>query len=71
MKQEKVGKVNLDLTHYPGEDFYCDGLVEDEILEIVKTYSEVEYPKIIEEKELAGDVSSVRSEREHRKLASP
>ena len=64
MKQEKVGKVNLDLTHYPGEDFYCDGLVEDEILEIVKTYSEVE-------KELAGDVSSVRSEREHRKLASP
>lgn len=50
MKQEKVGKVNLDLTHYPGEDFYCDGLVEDEILEIVKTYSEVEYPKIIEER---------------------
>ena len=40
MKQEKVGKVNLDLTHYPGEDFYCDGLVEDEILEIVKTYSD-------------------------------
>ena len=33
---EKIGKVSLDLTKYPGEDFYCDGAVEDELLEIVK-----------------------------------
>lgn len=47
---EKIGKVTLDYTDYPGEDFYCDGAVEDELLEIVKNYSEVEYPRIIEEK---------------------
>ena len=33
---EQIGKVTLDLPHYPGEDYYCDGTVEDEILEIVK-----------------------------------
>ncbi len=46
----EVGKVRLDLTYYPGEDFYCDGAVEDELLEIVKNYSTVEYQKIIEER---------------------
>ena len=34
---EQIGKVTLDLSFYPGEDFYCDGTVEDEILDIVKT----------------------------------
>lgn len=33
---EQIGKVKLDLSFYPGEDFYCDGTVEDEILDIVK-----------------------------------
>lgn len=47
---EQIGKITLDLTHYPGEDFYCDGQVEDELLEIAKNYSAVEYQKIIEEK---------------------
>ena len=47
---EKVGKITLDYTHYPGEDFYCDGVVEQEILDIVKKYSPLEYPKIIEER---------------------
>ena len=65
MKQEKVGKVNLDLTHYPGEDLYCDGLVEDEILEIVKTYSEVEYPKIIEERKSWPVLYHLSSQREN------
>lgn len=46
----EVGKVRLDLTHYPGEDFYCDGAVEDELLDIVKNYSAVEYQRIIEER---------------------
>ena len=39
---ETIGKITLDLTKYPGEDFYCDGAVEDEILEIVKKYSTIE-----------------------------
>ncbi len=49
-KTEQIGKINLDLTKYPGEDFYCDGSVEDELLEIVQKYSKVEYPRIIEER---------------------
>ena len=47
---EKIGKITLDLSKYPGQDFYCDGTVEDEILEIVKKYSPIEYPAIIEER---------------------
>ena len=49
-KIEEIGKVKLDLTHYPGEDYYCDGEVEDEILEIARNYSAVEYQRIIEER---------------------
>ena len=33
---EKIGKITIDDTHYPGQDFYCDGTIEDEILEIVR-----------------------------------
>lgn len=47
---EQIGKVCLDLSKYPGEDFYCDGAVEDEILKIVKDCSPVEYNRMIEEK---------------------
>ena len=47
---EKIGKITLDYKHYPGEDFYCDGEVENELLDIVKNYSPVEYQRIIEER---------------------
>lgn len=47
---EKIGKITLDDKHYPGEDFYCDGEVEDELLDIAKNYSSVEYGRIIEER---------------------
>lgn len=47
---EKIGKVRLDYRYYPGEDLYSDGIIEDEILEIVKESAAVEYPSIIEEK---------------------
>ncbi len=49
-KIEEIGKVRLDLSHYPGEDFYCDGEIEDELLNITRNYAEVEYPRIIEER---------------------
>jgi SAM-dependent methyltransferase len=52
MEDEKIvqiGKINLDLTHYPGEDLYCDGEIENTLLDIAKNYSEVEFPRIIEE----------------------
>ena len=47
---EKIGKVTLDYRCYPGEDLYSDGAVEEEILDIVKERSRVEYPSIIEER---------------------
>ena len=47
---EEIGKIKLDLTHYPGEDLYCDGDVEDELLAIARNYSVVEYQRIIEER---------------------
>ena len=50
MDNERIGRVELKYDHYTGEDLYCDGSIEDELLQIVRTYSEVEYPRIIEEK---------------------
>ncbi len=47
---EQIGRVTLDYTRYCGEDLYCDGTVEDELLEIVKNLSSVEYEKVIEER---------------------
>ncbi len=49
-KIEEIGKIKLDFTHYPGEDYYCDGDVEDELLEITRNFSSVEYGRIIEER---------------------
>ena len=47
---EEIGKIKLNLTHYPGEDYYCDGDVEEELLDITRNYSVVEYQRIIEER---------------------
>ncbi len=49
-QKEYIGKVALDYSKYPGEDFYCDGDVEDELLNIVKNLSPVEYAGVIEER---------------------
>lgn len=49
-KIEQIGKVNLDFTYYSGEDLYCDGAVEDELLGIARDYAKVEYLRIIEER---------------------
>lgn len=47
---EQIGKVTLDYKFYPGQDFYCDGAVEDELLTIVKNNTSESYQQIIEEK---------------------
>lgn len=47
---EEIGKIKLNLAHYPGEDFYCDGDVEDDLLDITRNYATVEYQRIIEER---------------------
>ena len=49
-KIEKIGKVTLDYTYYPGEDYYCDGLVEDELLHIAKNHAPAEFPALIEQR---------------------
>lgn len=46
---EKIGKVELDDTCYPGEDLYSDGEVEDQLLEIAKNYREEDYNRVIHE----------------------
>jgi len=48
--EEQVGKVILNLDHYQGADLYSDGPVEDELLEIVNTVPEQEYPRVIAER---------------------
>lgn len=47
---EYIGKIALDLSKYPGEDFYCDGEVEDELLSIVRDLSPTEYGRVMEER---------------------
>lgn len=49
-KIEEIGKIKLNLNHYPGEDYYCDGDIEDELLAITRDCAQVEYPRIIEER---------------------
>ncbi len=48
--QEQIGKIILDKKYYPGVDLYCDGTIEDEILEIVQKEEPGNYRKVIEEK---------------------
>lgn len=48
--KKSVGKVVLDYSKYQGADLYCDGEIEQELLDIVKDASEAEYSRIIEEK---------------------
>ena len=48
--QEKIGNVVLDYEYYAGRDFYSDGEVEDELLEIARMQLE-DYSSILAEKE--------------------
>lgn len=47
---EEIGKVKLEYSRYSGKDYYSEGTVEDELLEIVKSKSAGEYDRIIEER---------------------
>jgi len=46
-KTKKIGGVTLDYSKYPGEDYYCDGNAEDEILDIVRNNDREKFPEII------------------------
>ena len=47
--QEKIGNVVLDYEYYAGRDFYSDGAVEDELLEIARMQLD-DYSSIVAEK---------------------
>ena len=49
--QEKIGNIILDKTFYPGEDYYCDGDVEEELLEVACTKNPESFREIIEERQ--------------------
>lgn len=46
---QRVGEVLFNLDFYNGEDSYSDGPIEDELLELVKTYNEDELLSLIYE----------------------
>ena len=62
---EEIGKIKLDYSKYPGQDFYCDGSVEDELLEIVKQYPKEEYARIIKERNSWPVLYHLSSQREN------
>lgn len=47
---EYIGKVKLDYSKYPGQDLYCDGRIEDELLQIVKDGADMDYTGLIGER---------------------
>jgi len=49
MTEETIGKVKLDLSNYPGEDFYSEGASEDLLLELVKNNTPSTYNRLIAE----------------------
>ncbi len=49
-KFEKIGKVNLDLSYYSGDDLYSEGAAEDDLLNIVKTEPASRFNRIIAER---------------------
>lgn len=67
---ETIGKVTLNLDKYPGEDYYCDGSVEDEILEIVKNTVPWNMTGSSQREKLADPVSSVGSAGKYRGFSS-
>ena len=44
--EEKIGKVILDTTCYPGKDLYSDGAIEDEMLAISRDFAPEEYNRM-------------------------
>lgn len=44
----QIGKVNIDLSKYSGQDFYSEGEIEDKLLEVAETVDRSEFRKTIE-----------------------
>ena len=50
MYKEKIGNVLLNYEYYSGKDYYSDGDIEEELLQIVKNHNKKEFTNIIAEK---------------------
>lgn len=48
--EEKIRKVILDTTCYPGKDLYSDGAIEDEMLAISRDFAPEEFNRVISER---------------------
>lgn len=48
--KEQIGQVILDYEYYSGNDLYCDGDIEDEMLHIAKEHTETELNSVISER---------------------
>lgn len=48
--KETIGAVTLNLDDYDGQDLYSDGDVEEELLKLVRTHRQEEFPALIREK---------------------
>ena len=44
---EMINKVRIDTMHYPGEDLYSDGIIEDRILKLVQDNPVADYNEVI------------------------
>ena len=49
MEDLLIGKVNIDLSKYPGEDIYTEGAIEDRLLKVSENNSPSSFRKIVEE----------------------
>ncbi len=47
---QTIGAITIDDTYYPGEDLYSDGEIENEMLEIAKSFKPSEYNRVITER---------------------
>ena len=68
--EEKIGKVILDTTCYPGKDLYSDGAIEDEMLAISRDFAPEEFNRVISERESWPILYHFSHKREYFKLAS-
>ena len=50
MSENKIGNVKLNYSYYSGKDFYSEGNIEEELLEIVRKHDEKEFIDIIADK---------------------
>ncbi|MCR4705662.1 MAG: class I SAM-dependent methyltransferase [Lachnospiraceae bacterium] len=47
---KQIGSITIDETFYPGQDLYCDGAIENEILNIAKQSRKKDFRRVIEER---------------------